>query len=197
MGCKPYCHNLLAATSKVVLFDHPVGDGEQHRRHLIPSIRAVCRMLYRADAADEFAHGWPGSSSCRELIKGLPPREKRQCNCRTASTRRCVKRRVRITSRSVHSFERGNNRDTQAGLGIGYHNRSQRAGSGDACNSVAAGSWSSGKVTVTDRDKSGKISAKVCFKDTRICNISESQPRPEFSVLSPPSGDSIAEEYRD
>ena len=102
MDCKPYCHNLLAATSKVVLFDHPVGDGEQHRRHLIPSIRAVCRMLYRADAADEFAHGWPGSSSCRELIKGLPPREKRQWNCRMASTRRCVKRRVRITSRSAH-----------------------------------------------------------------------------------------------
>jgi hypothetical protein len=60
--------------------------------------------------------------------------------------------------------------------------------SGDACNSVSAGSWSSGKVTVTDKDKSGKISVKVCFKESRICNIWGLNPGSNSVVLSPPSG---------
>jgi hypothetical protein len=42
--------------------------------------------------------------------------------------------------------------------------------SGDACSSVTAGSWSNGKVSITDKDTSGKISVKVCFKNTKICN---------------------------
>jgi len=60
--------------------------------------------------------------------------------------------------------------------------------SGDACNSVAAGSWSSGKVTVTDKDTSGKISVKVCFKDSRICNVWGLNPGSNSVVLSPASG---------
>jgi hypothetical protein len=60
--------------------------------------------------------------------------------------------------------------------------------SGDACNSVAAGSWSSGKVTITDKDTGGKISVKVCFNDSRICNIWGLNPGSNSVVLSPPSG---------
>jgi hypothetical protein len=60
--------------------------------------------------------------------------------------------------------------------------------SGDACNSVSAGSWSSGKVTITDKDASGKISAKVCFKDSKICNVWGINPGSNSVALSPPSG---------
>jgi len=60
--------------------------------------------------------------------------------------------------------------------------------SGDACNSVASGSWSGGKVTIIDKDTSGKISVKVCFKDSRICNIWGLNPGSNSVVLSPPSG---------
>ena len=45
-----------------------------------------------------------------------------------------------------------------------------QACSGDACSSVTAGSWSNGRVSITDKDTSGKISVKVCFKNTKICN---------------------------
>jgi hypothetical protein len=60
--------------------------------------------------------------------------------------------------------------------------------SGDACNSAVAGSWASGKVNVTDKDTSGKISVKVCFKDSRMCNIWGLNPGSNSVVLSPPSG---------
>jgi hypothetical protein len=46
----------------------------------------------------------------------------------------------------------------------------QRACGGDACNSVIAGSWSNGTVSITDKDTSGKISVKICFKNTNFCN---------------------------
>jgi len=60
--------------------------------------------------------------------------------------------------------------------------------SGDACNSVSAGSWSSGKVTITDKDTSGKISVKVCFKDSKICNVWGLNPGSNSVPLSTPSG---------
>ena len=59
---------------------------------------------------------------------------------------------------------------------------------GDACSAVSAGSWSSGKVTVTDKDSSGKIAVKVCFKDSKICNIWGINPGANSVVLAPPSG---------
>jgi len=62
---------------------------------------------------------------------------------------------------------------------------------GDACNAVTAGAWSNGRVTVTDKDTSGKISVKVCFKNSKVCNpwginpgansVALSQPKPPVS----------------
>ena len=69
-----------------------------------------------------------------------------------------------------------------------------QACSGDACNSVTAGSWSNGRVSITDKDASGKISVTVCFKNTRICNpwginpgtnsVALPQPKPPLSDTS-------------
>ncbi len=69
-----------------------------------------------------------------------------------------------------------------------------QACSGDACSSVTAGSWSNGKVSITDKDTSGKISVKVCFKNTKICNpwgigpgansVALPQPKPPLSDAS-------------
>jgi hypothetical protein len=65
---------------------------------------------------------------------------------------------------------------------------------GDACSSVTAGSWSGGRVSVTDKDASGKILVKVCFKNSKICNpwginpgansVALPQPKPPLSDTS-------------
>jgi hypothetical protein len=58
---------------------------------------------------------------------------------------------------------------------------------GDACMSVAVGTWSSGKVTVTDKDKTGKIAARFCFRDAgTICNNVNLKPGPNSIELLPP-----------
>jgi hypothetical protein len=69
-----------------------------------------------------------------------------------------------------------------------------QACSGEACSSVTAGSWSNGTVPITDKDTSGKISVKVCFKNTKICNpwginpgansVALPQPKPPLSDVS-------------
>jgi hypothetical protein len=66
--------------------------------------------------------------------------------------------------------------------------------SGDACNSVTAGSWSNGRVSIADKDTSGKISVKVCFKNTKVCNpwginpganaVALPQPKPPLTDTS-------------
>jgi hypothetical protein len=69
-----------------------------------------------------------------------------------------------------------------------------QACTGDACSSVTAGSWSNGKVSITDKDASGKILIKVCFKNSKICNpwgispgansVALAQPKPPLSDAS-------------
>ena len=57
---------------------------------------------------------------------------------------------------------------------------------GDACMSVAVGTWSNGKVTVTDKDKTGKIAARFCFRDAgTICNNVNLKPGPNWLNSSP------------
>src|SRR5512142_1811051 len=60
--------------------------------------------------------------------------------------------------------------------------------SGDACGSVSAGTWSGGKVTITDKDSSGKITVKYCFKDTRTCNTWGIKPGSNSAALAIPLG---------